>query len=210
MPPGARCSPARATTWRPWQVLRSSSAWHGGGHVSSSHGRLSEPLARWVVQKSTAPASVATRTHSAVRSGPASRKRCSAEHRVRGEDDLPVGARIVVPHDLVGAVADVADVAPELVDDALVASWMPTTSGHDVGELLGEEARPGPAGRTCRCRRGRPRRAGCSGSPRARSPRRRGAVRSGRIVVVVAAAGREQPRHEQHRGHPHRCRHAGS
>ena len=51
---------------------------HGGGQVVSSQGRLSDPLARWVVQKSTAPASVDTRTQSAVRRGPARRNRCWA------------------------------------------------------------------------------------------------------------------------------------
>src|SRR5262245_11216581 len=61
---------AKATRCWAWQAFRRSSDLHGGGQVTGSHGRSSLPLARWVVTRSTTPTAAATRTHSAVRTGP--------------------------------------------------------------------------------------------------------------------------------------------
>ena len=124
------------------------------------------------------------------------------QHGVQGEDRFPVGARIVVPDDLVLAVADVGHALLELVEDALVRLLEADQVGARLAQLLDEERDParqvalvavGGAGLAVQdvlAHRVHGLR------------RRRGAVRSGRIVVVVAAAGREQPRHEHHREHP--------
>ena len=99
---GARATSRRSAAWRPWQVFSVSSAWHGGGQRARSRTADRRCCSRGGSRPRRAGRRGAlTRTHSAVRNGPARRARSSPSTGSVVRIDFAVDRRIVAADDLV-------------------------------------------------------------------------------------------------------------